>query len=93
MISLEDCIGLFGLEENDDLWPDAAVEIVIRPRKTVSKALKRQFNSELRCALHNFCLIICAPRYRDFRRAVELREIEITRNGPGRNSTDEGWSL
>jgi hypothetical protein len=31
-----------------NLWPDAAVEIVIRPRWTASKALKRQSNSELR---------------------------------------------
>ena len=26
MISLEDCIGLCGLEADDNLWPDAAVE-------------------------------------------------------------------
>jgi len=39
----EDCIGLFGLEEDDNLWPDAAVEIVISPRQTLSKALKRLF--------------------------------------------------
>jgi hypothetical protein len=32
MISLEDCIGLFDLEEDGNLWPDAAVEIVISPR-------------------------------------------------------------
>src|SRR3974390_2249583 len=52
-----------------NLGPDAAVEIIIRPIAPKQSSEKAdQFYAKVNSiALQNFRLIICAPRYKDFR--------------------------